>query len=437
MIWHYYFALAGLHCASPGLPRASGQCAAGHYCVGGALTPHPSNGITGDLCPRGHYCSEGSAVPQPCPPGHYSNTTKNTALSDCLPCPQGFSCDGQGLSAPSGSCQAGYFCPPGQNSSRPASYTCTAGHMCPQGSSQQSPCPPGTYQDQHGQTETGLLVGTQNPTPCPKGHYCPPGTTLGRESPCPTGTFNNRTGLSDVSECVSCPAGEYCSSAGLSQPTGACMTGFLCFLGAFSPHPLGDSTGRICTPGFYCPQGTTRMLPCRAGTFSTLEGAGSEADCRLCPPGLYCQGPGLTAPSGSCSAGFYCTGGAKSPAPTDNTTAYQCPPGHACPLGSAAPMPCPSGSYQPAPRQSSCRPCPPVMDQRNPVLSIKPLEMCAHVGIIALKEAASLCPAQRVPTSQPPSALSRGIACRAHLEHTVARKGQAKKQVAYQHISVP
>lgn len=89
MIWHYYFALAGLHCASPGLPRASGQCAAGHYCVGGALTPHPSNGITGDLCPRGHYCSEGSAVPQPCPPGHYSNTTKNTALSDCLPCPQG------------------------------------------------------------------------------------------------------------------------------------------------------------------------------------------------------------------------------------------------------------------------------------------------------------------------------------------------------------
>ncbi|MGH0162299.1 UNVERIFIED_CONTAM: hypothetical protein FKN15_067495 [Acipenser sinensis] len=385
----------GLHCASPGLPRASGQCAAGHYCVGGALTPHPSNGITGDLCPRGHYCSEGSAVPQPCPPGHYSNTTKNTALSDCLPCPQGFSCDGQGLSAPSGSCQAGYFCPPGQYSSRPASYTCTAGHMCPQGSSQQSPCPPGTYQDQHGQTETGLLVGTQNPTPCPKGHYCPPGTTLGRESPCPTGTFNNRTGLSDVSECVSCPAGEYCSSAGLSQPTGACMTGFLCFLGAFSPHPLGDSTGRICTPGFYCPQGTTRMLPCPAGTFSTLEGAGSEADCRLCPPGLYCQGPGLTAPSGSCSAGFYCTGGAKSPAPTDNTTGYSCgadtessagagyyhinrsttvlnpregftgnicPAGHFCPAGSSLPSPCPPGTFLARPGaqlQTECQSCVP------------------------------------------------------------------------------
>ncbi|XP_041098352.1 SCO-spondin [Polyodon spathula] len=402
----------GLYCASPGLPRASGQCAAGHYCVGGAVTPHPSNGITGDMCPRGHYCSEGSAVPQPCPPGHYSNTTKNTALLDCLPCPQGFSCDGHGLSAPSGSCQAGYFCPPGQNSSRPASYTCATGHMCPQGSSQQSPCPPGTYQDQRGQalcktctagfscagtiqTETGLLVGTQNPDPCPKGHYCPPGTKLGTEPPCPAGTFNNRTGLSDVSECVSCPAGEYCSSAGLSQPTGPCITGFLCFLGAFSPHPLGDSTGRICTPGFYCPQGTTRMLPCPAGTFSTLEGAGSQADCRLCPPGLYCQGPGLSAPSGSCSAGFYCTGGAKSPAPTDNTTGYSCeadtessggagyshmnrtttalnpregftgnvcPAGHFCPAGSSLPSPCPPGTFlarRGAQLQTECQSCVP------------------------------------------------------------------------------
>ncbi|MGH0137990.1 UNVERIFIED_CONTAM: hypothetical protein FKN15_065321 [Acipenser sinensis] len=363
MIWHYYFALAGLHCASPGLPRASGQCAAGHYCVGGALTPHPSNGITGDLCPRGHYCSEGSAVPQPCPPGHYSNTTKNTALSDCLPCPQGFSCDGQGLSAPSGSCQAGYFCPPGQNSSRPASYTCTAGHMCPQGSSQQSPCPPGTYQDQHGQalcktciagfscsgtiqTETGLLVGTQNPTPCPKGHYCPPGTTLGRESPCPTGTFNNRTGLSDVSECVSCPAGEYCSSAGLSQPTGACMTGFLCFLGAFSPHPLGDSTGRICTPGFYCPQGTTRMLPCRAGTFSTLEGFSCGADTES-----------------SAGAGYYHINRSTTVLnPREGFTGNICPAGHFCPAGSSLPSPCPPGTFLARPGaqlQTECQSCVP------------------------------------------------------------------------------
>lgn len=53
--------------------------------------------------------------------------------------------------------------------------------------------------------------------------------------------------------------------------------------------------------------------------------------------------------------------------------AYQCPPGHACPLGSAEPMPCPSGSYQPAPRQSSCRPCPP--GDSRAVISATKLEL--------------------------------------------------------------
>jgi len=58
---------------------------------------------------------------------------------------------------------------------------------------------------------------------CPEGKYCPLGTT----DPvfCPMGTYGNQTGLDDVSQCQDCPAGMYCSSTGLTAPTGLCIAG--------------------------------------------------------------------------------------------------------------------------------------------------------------------------------------------------------------------
>ena len=60
-------------------------------------------------------------------------------------------CASYGLDAPSGACDAGYYCPGGQNSSSPADYVCSPGHNCPVGSPDEKPCQPGTYQDEHGQ----------------------------------------------------------------------------------------------------------------------------------------------------------------------------------------------------------------------------------------------------------------------------------------------
>ncbi|KAG9348562.1 hypothetical protein JZ751_002298, partial [Albula glossodonta] len=51
------------------------------------VSSSPQDGRTGDKCPSGHYCPEGSTSPKPCPLGHYSNTSGNTELSHCLPCP--------------------------------------------------------------------------------------------------------------------------------------------------------------------------------------------------------------------------------------------------------------------------------------------------------------------------------------------------------------
>ena len=56
--------------------------------------------------------------------------------------------------------------------------------------------------------------------PCPKGHYCPAGTTLPNQHPCPIGSFNPRQRTDSLAGCMPCTAGQYCPSVGLSEPAG-------------------------------------------------------------------------------------------------------------------------------------------------------------------------------------------------------------------------
>ena len=44
---------------TPGLALPRGPCAAGFYCVGGAIKAKPTDGVTGSVCPPGTYCGEG------------------------------------------------------------------------------------------------------------------------------------------------------------------------------------------------------------------------------------------------------------------------------------------------------------------------------------------------------------------------------------------
>lgn len=62
--------------------------------------------------------------------------------------------------------------------------------------------------------------------PCPRGHFCPGGTSLPR--PCPAGSYNNLTGQAS---CFPCPAGYYC------------------------PETVTTYSGHPCPAGFYCPRG--------------------------------------------------------------------------------------------------------------------------------------------------------------------------------------
>ncbi|XP_070399298.1 uncharacterized protein K04H4.2-like [Nothobranchius furzeri] len=333
--------------------------------------------MTGDKCPEGHYCTQGSSTPLPCPVGSYSNRTRNTHISDCLPCPPGFLCVSRGLSFPSHICPAGSYCSSGGNNKSQDSIICSPGNRCPLGAKKQVPCLPGTYQNLPGQADctecpagffcagsvdadTGQVSGTHTPMLCPKGHYCPPGTQTGVAFPCPAGTFSSQMGMSNNSDCELCPPGRYCSSSGLSAPSGVCSPGYLCIHGSVSAQPEEGSTGGRCSTGSYCPQGTSYMVPCPAGTFSYIDGAVSVEACQPCLPGHFCSEAGASAPSGPCNPGFYCREGSRTSTPLRNATGDVtssadsllnyfhgdvCPAGHYCPEGSANPSPCPPGTF--------------------------------------------------------------------------------------------
>ncbi|XP_047248691.1 ABC transporter G family member 25-like [Girardinichthys multiradiatus] len=194
--------------------------------------------------------------------------------------------------------------------------------------------------------------------PCPKGHYCPPGTQTGVAFPCPAGTFSSQMGLSNKSGCELCPPGRYCSSSGLASPSGVCSPGYFCIQGSVSAQPEESPTGQRCSAGSYCPQGTSYMVPCPAGTFSSIEGAVSIEVCQPCLPGHYCAKPGASSPSGLCNPGFYCREGSPAASPLRNITGKVassarfdgdsvhgdvCRAGYYCPKGSTKPNPCPPG----------------------------------------------------------------------------------------------
>lgn len=114
--------ISGKYCERYGLENVTGLCDAGYFCTSGASIKAPTDGITGNICPTGRYCPEGTSVPRLCPLGTYSNRTRNKAPNDCVQCEPGQYCADNGLEKPTGPCDAGYYCPGGQNSSHPVEY---------------------------------------------------------------------------------------------------------------------------------------------------------------------------------------------------------------------------------------------------------------------------------------------------------------------------
>ena len=144
----------------------------------------------------------------------------------------------------------------------------------------------------------------------------------------------------------------------LSSLSGPCSAGYWCRQGAKTSTPTDGVTGMLCPEGSYCPQGVTVPTPCPIGTWSNSTGLRVEGECISCSGGYYCDGTGLTEPSGPCSPGYYCSSNSSTATPNDGgTTGAPCTAGHYCPAGTADPIPCPHGTYMENTHAEVCWTC--------------------------------------------------------------------------------
>ena len=82
---------------------------------------------------------------------------------------------------------------------------------------------------------TGTGGSNNGPSKCFEGHYCSNGTKYGDQRPCPAGSWSNRTDLASSDECWVCPKGSYC-------PEGS------------------TNADKKCPAGYYCPAGTNNKV---------------------------------------------------------------------------------------------------------------------------------------------------------------------------------
>lgn len=137
----------------------------------------------------------------------------------------------------------------------------------------------------------------------------------------------------------------------------ACTPGMFC-----EGNGLSWPTGP-CSSGWFCNGSATRNMTithggqCEAGNYCPSNSSKMEP----CDGGWYCAKSGLSSPTAKCQAGFYCTLGASISNPIDGVTGGRCPPGYYCPEGSKSPKPCAPGYYldtYEATNNASCKLCP-------------------------------------------------------------------------------
>ena len=252
------------------------NCPKGYFCNETALSA-----LTGKECSTGRYCYERMLdVEVECPAGYYRENRTGIILRDCAKCPPGFKCaaatttpvacvDGQlckELTSIPSPCPGGYYCNSATNfqqlicpknnycpinSSVP--LPCLMGQKCPEGSELPIKCVAGYvslktddgyecticgkgFYSEDGKWPKCLLCtpgyvcdgGTMTRFPylktahggwrCPRGHYCPAGSSSAIA--CPVGSFNPLDGRSAVESCKLCEKNTYNDEEG----QGACLT---------------------------------------------------------------------------------------------------------------------------------------------------------------------------------------------------------------------
>ena len=375
--------LKGHYCDREGttdVQMESNVCAAGYFCDTGSTSATPTD-VNGDFvfCTAGHYCEQGAEEEKPCDEGTFGPTTVVGLRSqnECINCPKGKVCKGDGKSEPD-DCPQGFYCEcePTDDPTECIPRSCNPGYYCPSGSKSQLPCPYGTYQSEPEKSTcstcragkycpidtTSTPIGTITPQECSVGYYCPEAS--GFEIPCPPGTYNDETGMK-VASCKSCPEGYYCPDPGLGtipDDSLKCSPGYNCIGGAIYPDQSDGILGERCPLGYFCPDGIKE--PCAEGSYGKSEGLTDQADCDACPRGFDCSHTRtnviINLLDHKCEEGYIC------PAGTGSTGIEKEPcltEGKYCPEGMFEEQDCPAGTWTDAgtgaeDRHATCDPCP-------------------------------------------------------------------------------
>ncbi len=284
--------------------KACTSCLAGYHCDGEGIY-----NITQNNCTDGQYCPLGTAYAVACPDGYYCNN--ETGYIGVI-------------------CPENTYCPPGSASP----INCTAGQSCPEGSSYPTTCvsgqyskyegdilictncPAGTYTSSGASTncstcEPGYVCigGTKAQFPwsltihlgykCPKGYYCPAGSSA--ETPCPAGTYNPNEGSSSSVDCLLCESNTFSSSTGQE----ACLP---CGDSATSEEGWTTCGCKGKNRAFMVSDSSCR---CKPG-YEYLEGGILQSDVNSkvdCQPIVYsrCDGDNIRSNDGSCKGKDACS----------------------------------------------------------------------------------------------------------------------------------
>ena len=330
-----------------------------------------------EACPsggtQGRFCRAAAASCKINLVDNVNNCNVTSSSSSCQPTTFNQPCDWQNSPALLG--ETVYVLPLGPHD-LDYPFVCAAGVLGSNGSltSQQ------TSAICAGLCPAGFTCGTEAtvaPAACPKGHYCPKGTSVAL--PCLPGSYSDSVSLTSAGECTETDAGHFAPTGSTNQT--ACSPGTVapnasmsaclkCEAGTFQATP-GQLACGPCTPGSYCAEGAAAALPCKAGTYQNettlqlnLPMTGPD-DCLECPPGSAC-GTGAVEP-GKCSPGTVQPDAGKGTCDKCAAGKYQpdegeqacvaCEPGSFCSKGASAALPCKEGSYSSSTSLTSASEC--------------------------------------------------------------------------------
>lgn len=278
---------AGYYTPLSGMPSMDSLylCPPKHYCPDTGMTTYK-----GHFCEAGYVCPAGSssATQVECPAGTFSDRRDLHDIKHCDLCPKGYSCDTHSTSQNGRivACPEHRYCPEGTSTA--TIPLCPPGTYAPFNNAKSLydciECLAGNYCDGSVNSGTGLATGPQT---CDAGHYCPPGTMYADESPCPPGYYNDLTGSHSLNDCLHCGFNKYCPNYGQTSPT-------YCPSGTFNSESTSAAYCEPCEAGYSCYQpgdGTfVYPTPCQKGFYSAKGAEG----CTHCPVGTYCPNEGTT-----------------------------------------------------------------------------------------------------------------------------------------------